>query len=374
MRLIDVKTFLHREELIRGKTKRVDRRTKVFENCDDEIADYAILSHRWLEQEVNHKLAEMEVRRCDGYQKILDGCEQAKRVGYEWMWVDTCYIDKRNRAELSEAINSRDGSTEQFPVLQRPTGDKKALAETLWHITRVPQQILKNELCSNRPCVAQTTTRVEDKVYSVLGPIGREYADVVGSNSPSSAGVNDQSIFTWGNSELDDERTGTCSQMQLMDLDDFIEELQNDMRIPDEELHLIKDIFPITNRGIQCSSLPWMTLPLPVFEAWLPSRPRPSDLPVQTTLVLWKSNYYRYFMPPYDEFPTERTLQFRQLYLRYQDKGHRNIIFEIDDSAIIENGNILTLTATDQIVKPTATLQWCLDNALTRIGYILSTR
>ena len=42
----------------------------------------------------------------DGYKKILDTCAQAKRDGYQWVWVDACYIDKRSSTELSEATDS----------------------------------------------------------------------------------------------------------------------------------------------------------------------------------------------------------------------------------------------------------------------------
>ncbi|KAL1600119.1 hypothetical protein SLS59_006193 [Nothophoma quercina] len=41
-----------------------------------------------------------------GYDKIRHCCGQAKDDGYEWVWIDTCCIDKRSSAELSEAINS----------------------------------------------------------------------------------------------------------------------------------------------------------------------------------------------------------------------------------------------------------------------------
>ena len=67
-------------------------------------------------------------------------------------------------------------------------------------------------------------------------------------------------------------------------------------------------------------------------------------------LAMWNSNYYRY-----SQVSSHRkdSLQFRQVYLRYQDVPC-NVIFEIDDSAITENGfssdpseltdNTLTLT------------------------------
>ncbi|KAI1472485.1 HET-domain-containing protein [Daldinia caldariorum] len=68
---------------------------------------YAILSHTWAEGEVS--LQELEAGSGpskQGYEKIVLTCEQAKRHGYRWAWVDTCCIDKTSSAELSEAINS----------------------------------------------------------------------------------------------------------------------------------------------------------------------------------------------------------------------------------------------------------------------------
>ena len=41
-----------------------------------------------------------------GFVKIKYACEQAIRDGYEYVWVDTCCINKDSSAELSEAINS----------------------------------------------------------------------------------------------------------------------------------------------------------------------------------------------------------------------------------------------------------------------------
>lgn len=41
-----------------------------------------------------------------GYQKLQAAANQALGDGYEWIWIDTCCIDKTSSAELSEAINS----------------------------------------------------------------------------------------------------------------------------------------------------------------------------------------------------------------------------------------------------------------------------
>lgn len=41
-----------------------------------------------------------------GFGKILAMCDQAKKDGIDWGWVDTCCIDKSSSAELTESINS----------------------------------------------------------------------------------------------------------------------------------------------------------------------------------------------------------------------------------------------------------------------------
>ena len=68
---------------------------------------YAILSHSWREDEVSFK-DYMKGRKHGGAgcKKIIDCCAFALSRGMNWAWVDTCCIDKRSSAELSEAINS----------------------------------------------------------------------------------------------------------------------------------------------------------------------------------------------------------------------------------------------------------------------------
>ena len=48
MHLINIKTFLEREQLM-SMGERVDRRIKIFEFRDNESTKYAILSHRWID-------------------------------------------------------------------------------------------------------------------------------------------------------------------------------------------------------------------------------------------------------------------------------------------------------------------------------------
>ena len=457
MRLIDVKAFLERESFMRDG-KRVDRRVKVLESRDDDATAYAILSHRWTAQEVDYnemvKFAKMdkegkdEIRQRDSYQKILQSCEQAQNDGYEWLWVDTCCIDKRNSAELSEAINSmyrwyenakvcyaylHDVPSSSFPTaldyesysdfngwpewfsrgwtlqeLIAPSnvqffnknwqciGDKRTLALTLHNITGIPVHILTHGLCGNRPCIAQmmswavrrTTTRVEDRAYSLMGLLDVNMPMLYGEGKKAFHRLqlevirasNDQSIFalSWDITKYGTSSHGiladdpsdfwSCGEMELMDPDEFIQFFKGD--IPEEERDSLEDrlgTFPVTNRGIQI----WLPLrpmivgSLSFFEAWLPCRRRPLDPPMTINLVLCESNYYTWRGPLLTDpvLPSEiAPWQLRQVYLRYQDPPHRNATFEIDDSALIENGftyraahpmeftgDTLTLTSTNAL-------------------------
>ncbi|KAL8630092.1 hypothetical protein Q9189_004228 [Teloschistes chrysophthalmus] len=71
------------------------------------IPAYAILSHTWGEGEVLFQDFEKpSSRTLTGYTKITKCCEVARSDGWQFVWVDTCCIDKTSSAELSEAINS----------------------------------------------------------------------------------------------------------------------------------------------------------------------------------------------------------------------------------------------------------------------------
>ena len=68
---------------------------------------YAILSHRWEDGEVLFEDAS-NLSTCSkaGLAKVRACCKVARERGFEWVWIDTCCIDKKSSAELSEAINS----------------------------------------------------------------------------------------------------------------------------------------------------------------------------------------------------------------------------------------------------------------------------
>ncbi|KAI5985001.1 heterokaryon incompatibility protein-domain-containing protein [Pisolithus marmoratus] len=240
MKLLNVEVVLNREKGIQQAESEQDR---ILKELDDGTTSYAILSHRWgLGVEVTYE--EMigfmtledwkrdEVKKRYGYQKIIKCCEQAMKDGYKWMWIDTCCIDKRSSAELSEAINAmyrwyqnaqmcyaylNDVDESVFPTepddskfdqsngwpewfmrgwtlqeLIAPEqveffnkdwvriGNKQRLAPTLQGITGIPRSVLTRGLTGKRLSVAQImswaaerkTERVEDRAYSLMGLFG----------------------------------------------------------------------------------------------------------------------------------------------------------------------------------------------------------
>ena len=72
-----------------------------------QVPQYAILSHRWGGFEVSFKeLRKGTAPDGPGLAKIHLFCQLAAKRGFSWAWIDTCCIDKRSSAELSEAINT----------------------------------------------------------------------------------------------------------------------------------------------------------------------------------------------------------------------------------------------------------------------------
>ncbi|KPI45966.1 Vegetative incompatibility protein HET-E-1 [Cyphellophora attinorum] len=92
-------------------------------NWTEPAASYAILSHTWGEKEVSFKdfnkkrrlytsgiefqhAFQNEKTKEPGFWKIVQACLLAWKQDQQWIWIDTCCIDKRSSSELSEAINS----------------------------------------------------------------------------------------------------------------------------------------------------------------------------------------------------------------------------------------------------------------------------
>ncbi|PPJ54304.1 hypothetical protein CBER1_06144 [Cercospora berteroae] len=74
----------------------------------EDLPPYAILSHTWVEgQEVLFEdvKAGTSGQRA-AYEKVKQAARLAEADSYDYVWIDTCCIDKSSSAELSEAINS----------------------------------------------------------------------------------------------------------------------------------------------------------------------------------------------------------------------------------------------------------------------------
>ena len=202
---------------------------------ENEIPPYAILSHTWQEdQEVTFdEFSNYESKSKAGYNKLRFCAQQAKRDGLEYLWVDTCCINKADAIEVQCAINSmfrwyqkaaqcyvyltdvstkkREAGNETFEYTWEPAfrrsrwftrgwtlqellapytvtffskegnqlGDKKTLERHIHEITGVPIRALQRAPLDEFSIEdrlswseGRHTTRKEDRAYSLLGIFG----------------------------------------------------------------------------------------------------------------------------------------------------------------------------------------------------------
>ncbi|KAK2612679.1 hypothetical protein QQS21_001296 [Conoideocrella luteorostrata] len=196
---------------------------KIEEFAYDRVPKYVILSHRWGDDELSLQDVEegaltREVKK-EGAKKVLQVSSIAQSDGFEYAWIDTCCIDKKSSAELSETINSmyvwyseaercyayladvrsdviRDsqwftrGWTLQellapsevylFSANWDYLGTKKTLQKSISSRTGIPVAILLGDVHLETTSVAQRmswaakreTTRLEDRAYSLMGIFG----------------------------------------------------------------------------------------------------------------------------------------------------------------------------------------------------------
>ena len=231
---------------------------------------YAILSHVWDKAEQSFQELRRLAEECAvsgtnprdlASPKIRCCCELAERHGYQWLWADTCCIDKTSSAELSEAINSmfryysladvcyaylRDVSHDDFLhdvdsafrkskwysrgwTLQEllapkfliflsrdwvPLGSKADLAPLVEEITGIPRTVLTFEMLMEHVSVAKRmswasereTTRSEDEAYCLMGIFGINMSTLYGEGRRAFARLQeeimkhtpDTSLFGWG--------------------------------------------------------------------------------------------------------------------------------------------------------------------------------
>ncbi|KAG4439460.1 hypothetical protein IFR05_005072 [Cadophora sp. M221] len=175
---------------------------------------YAILSHTWGVGEVlfdDIRNATAEQKR--GYSKIRKCCNLAVKHGFDYVWVDTCCIDKSSSSELQEAIcsmykwyknanicyvyleDSENGNVDSLincsflvEELIAPTfvefydqtwneiGTKQSLCDDIAKITSIDPLVLRGANPTSRTIAERmswaahrSTTRIEDTAYSLMG-------------------------------------------------------------------------------------------------------------------------------------------------------------------------------------------------------------
>ncbi|KAI6161760.1 heterokaryon incompatibility protein-domain-containing protein [Pisolithus thermaeus] len=345
MRLINVKVFL---DLDAGKTRPDAKPLVEFNGLELTNTAYAILSHCWGDPKDEVQYTEIdslakidvagEMRKRSGYHKIRESCLQAFHDHLSWLWVDTCCIDKRSSAELSEAINSmyvwyansdrcyaflHDVTTNTLPAerdsieLNKFNGwpkwfsrgwtlqeliapqdvhffnrnwkciaSKRDSARALSVITRISVDVLEKGFSRSSTSVAQilswaadrTTTREEDRAYSLLGLFGVHMPMLYGEGKNAFLRlqlevirmINDQSIFAWrwttpigsasGFLATDPSHFRDCSSVVRMDPTDMLHTLEGYIskrrlrRLASAKERL--QTFAVTNDGI----LIWLPL------------------------------------------------------------------------------------------------------------------
>ncbi|KAL6833118.1 putative ankyrin repeat-containing protein [Trichoderma sp. SZMC 28015] len=226
-----------------------------------QIPNYAILSHRWYNYELNlqdvqNRIWEKQVftneDKIKAFEKINRCCIRAKSDTFQYAWIDSCCIDKTSSAELSEAINSmylwyykagrcyaylsdvqsintfkesewfKRGWTLQELLAPAEVffldkdwndlGTKKSLQEAVSDQTRIPVNILfgadlETATVAQRMSWAsrRKTTRIEDSAYCLMGIFGINMPLLYGEGERAFIRLqeeimkisNDHSIFAW---------------------------------------------------------------------------------------------------------------------------------------------------------------------------------
>ncbi|KAF5333992.1 hypothetical protein D9758_017524 [Tetrapyrgos nigripes] len=227
-----------------------------------DIPLYAILSHTWEKEEVTFQdIQNLETARLKaGFAKVSNACARARNYDFEWIWIDSCCINKESSAELSEAINSMyqyyedaavcyvylcDVSIEFHPRNLKSTfkdsrwfkrgwtlqellapdhvvfldkdwvriGTRWTLRDVVSAITSIPVEVFEG-WDINTYSVAQRmswaasreTTRAEDQAYSLMGIFGVSMPPIYGEGGAKAFMrlqqeiikiSDDQSIFAW---------------------------------------------------------------------------------------------------------------------------------------------------------------------------------
>ncbi|RFU25002.1 hypothetical protein B7463_g11331, partial [Scytalidium lignicola] len=232
------------------------RELKVKEFTGKKIPEYVILSHTWEEEEVTLKdINARKATNSPGYEKVKNASRVALERGYEYIWIDTCCINKKSSTELQEAINSMyqwyEEAEECFAYLAdvppgtiahefekskwftrgwtlqeliapstviffnkgwQVIGSKENLQELISDITSIPRNFLLGDdlryaSIAQRMSWAskRKTTRIEDTAYCLMGIFGIHMTMLYGEKKHAFIRLqteimrvsNDHSIFAW---------------------------------------------------------------------------------------------------------------------------------------------------------------------------------
>ncbi|EFE32544.1 uncharacterized protein ARB_00730 [Trichophyton benhamiae CBS 112371] len=354
------------------------RSLRVEEFFDDSaLPDYAILSHRWQDEEVSlQQLRDGQATAMRGYKKLADSCSQARRDGFDYVWIDTCCIDKTSSAELSEALNSMyqwyqranicyaylfdvdetlvaeqssfyrsawftrgwtlqellaPATVEFFNGTWQRLGSKLKLKDAICEVTGIHPGVLTGELELQSFSVAQrmswaarrTTAKVEDRAYSLLGIFGINMPMLYGEGERAFLRLqeeimkqsDDHSLFAWKSADPNHRGLFARSPEAFAESGHLVQAASKWNIKP----------YSLTNMGLSIE-LPMVEWSMGVYLAALDCETEGvqnsrvgiflSDLPE-------KNQYARVMLDGVDlpRFATSRQSQYRHIYVRQQIRG-----------------------------------------------------
>ncbi|TKA63500.1 hypothetical protein B0A55_11221 [Friedmanniomyces simplex] len=188
---------------------------------EDDIPQYAILSHTWgaAEEEVAYAdIIDGTGKQKNGYKKLAFCAERARRDGQTYFWVDTCCIDKSNSVELNTAITSMyqwyakatkcyvylsdvsstpsqtdcdysatPHAVEFYDKAGEKIGDKMTLERHICDVTGIPAAALRDRPLSSFSIeerilwqMSRQTKKPEDEAYSLMGICGVSMVPIYG--------------------------------------------------------------------------------------------------------------------------------------------------------------------------------------------------
>jgi hypothetical protein len=276
---------------------------------EDEVPPYAILSHTW---ERNEEVSFQDIQNLDlakqkrGFIKIQYCCKQATKHFLDWVWIDTCCINKESSAELSEAINSMfrwykkavlcyayladigvktgrldialsrwftRGWTLQELIAPDNVflydgswnllGGKNELCEVISNITGIESTVLSGKRTLASVCIAKRmfwaskrkTTRTEDLAYSLLGIFNATMPLLYGEGAKAFTRLQvvimsqseDHTLFAWKAPPPSFSRKGDPCGLLASSPADFGDSSNiTPLYIPD-----LASPYSMTNRGLQ---------------------------------------------------------------------------------------------------------------------------